>query len=408
MAKIPINGLQDLLMLRQMREQADPFRQGLRALAAGVSQGLEAGRAEQKAKKALAEEKAAFLELARGKEGNTNSNVITKISFDPKSGLSTKMSIPTEKEKLDRQKLELEIGDLQFEEKTRLGTGGTIDIPDTDLSIPRRKPISGTIQRSGGLVIPEFGASGKAKKIVDIPASQAIARAEQEVATEGQVESQQQKAAAKTETDLFNARLKIDNTLDSFLDTAERTMDLTGVGPGILGGSLSRILGPTKYNEFYDGFKGGLIEFAAAAGRISIPGSRAARLVNIFKKTAPTEFSTIESAVQTSADSFRNGLASDMANSPEEYVFQNLSPKEGRKVWDGLSKDQKLTMTEQLSEQLREWEEAFKQGALETIYKRNPNLLQQDTRLRFDELFSSDSSTLSELGLNPDEFEIVR
>lgn len=38
---VPINSLQDLLLLRQIREEADPFRSGLKALAEGIQQGIE-------------------------------------------------------------------------------------------------------------------------------------------------------------------------------------------------------------------------------------------------------------------------------------------------------------------------------------------------------------------------------
>jgi len=44
-----MSGLQDLLMLRQLRDQADPFKSAMQSLAQGVGQGIETARTEAKA-----------------------------------------------------------------------------------------------------------------------------------------------------------------------------------------------------------------------------------------------------------------------------------------------------------------------------------------------------------------------
>jgi hypothetical protein len=192
---------------------------------------------------------------------------------------------------------------------------------------------------------------------------------ESEITISKGVGAQEQKDILKSGQNLINAELKIDNTLDSFLDTVETTMKLTGVGPGIFGGTLTKILGETKANEFYQGFKGGLIEYAAAAGQISIPGSRATRLVNLFKETAPTSFDTVESAIQNSADSFRNSLASDMSRNQEEYI----------KGYSKLSGEKKMDARENLKDILRSFEEKYKYGTLSRVWKRNKKLLKPET-----------------------------
>ncbi len=65
-----MSGLQDLLILRELQDQADPFRSALQSLATGVGQGLEDAREEQKKKRALNEQNARVLKLADKFQGN--------------------------------------------------------------------------------------------------------------------------------------------------------------------------------------------------------------------------------------------------------------------------------------------------------------------------------------------------
>ena len=77
-------GLQDLLLVRQLRDQQDP----LKLLAASVSQGIEAGRAEQKKKKAIAEQ--ADLDLKGAEDFKNTYGGKIEASF---SGGKTKFTV---------------------------------------------------------------------------------------------------------------------------------------------------------------------------------------------------------------------------------------------------------------------------------------------------------------------------
>ena len=136
---------------------------------------------------------------------------------------------------------------------------------------------------------------------------------------EGDVDAQKQlqvqiiKDREKARQDFARVQLRVDNTFDIFLDTVQRNKQLTGADPGTLSGLLINILAPAQVNEFRDAFKGSLIQMAAASARISMPGTRAIRAVNVFKKTTLSEFQSVESAIQTSTFDFRNALANEMS-----------------------------------------------------------------------------------------------
>lgn len=198
----------------------------------------------------------------------------------------------------------------------------------------------------------------------------------------------------QTSQDLLNVDLKIDNSFDTFLDVANRTMELTKAGPGVIGGTFSSVLGALKANEYVEGFEGSLIEVAAAVGRVAIPGARATRLVDLFKNTGISINDTIESAVATSADSFRNAVATDMSRNAKEY----LTPEQ--------QKLPRRQQTEFLKESLREFERTYRDTLFRKAYAKNPALLSKDTRQRVEALLRGEK-TLKKLGLDPNKYEII-
>ena len=249
--------------------------------------------------------------------------------------------------------------------------------------------------------------TGQPTKVVNLSVKKAEAELKALTEISKQVEAKRQKDKLASEMDLRNAALKINNTLDAFLDVSERTMQLTGVGPGILSGTISNVLGRTKTNQFFSGFRGGLTEYAAAVGRIAIPGARAVRLVNLFKGTAPSEFDTIESAIFTSALSFKNGLGTDMSRNPSAYLFPELSDKDALQTYNELNRFEKLELDKQLNEQLENFQSEYTDGAFKIVFDRNPALLNKDTRLKFEQEKEEQSGIVESFGLNPDEFELV-
>lgn len=213
-----------------------------------------------------------------------------------------------------------------------------------------------------------------------------------------QVATQKAKSQLTTEQALTNATLKIENSYDSFLDVANRTKELVpGVDPGLIGGTFSKIFGVTRANEFVEGFEGSLIEAAAAIGAIAIPGARAVRLVELFKKTGISINSTIESAIMTSADSFRQSITTDMSRNPSAYI-------EG---WDGMSKQEQIDSHKQLTKMARDFEERFRDTLLKQAYQKNPELLKPETRKKYEQRFQ-DEQILTEAGVDPNLYEIVR
>jgi len=255
---------------------------------------------------------------------------------------------------------------------------GETQVADIENTIVTEPAISQKqlIVEKGLRAIPKdiFGNATSQGGIIEKQNDLFIKRQEADIEAQKQLRAQIMKDQAKVESDFRNAELKINNTLDSFIDTVERTQDLSGAPPGALSGIMTNILKPTQLNEFTDGFLGGLVEVAAASARISMPGTRAIRAIDIFRKTTVNQFQSVESAIQTSADSFRNGLTSDMQKNPEAYI----------PGYDQMSREQKREANKELVEISRTWETEFKKNALQSVFKKNANLLREGTRERIE------------------------
>lgn len=227
-----------------------------------------------------------------------------------------------------------------------------------------------------------FTEEDKQRKLDDLKATG-------EVESQKQLNSQILKNREKSKIDTLRAELKIGNTLDSFIDLVKRNQEITGVAPGPLSGLLINILTPTQLNEFRDGFQGGLIEVAAASARISMPGTRAVRAITLFKKTTVSEWETVESAIQTSADSYRNAITTNMGEDPKFYIedYKN-TPENNRRL--GLMS--------------RDFEKSFKRMALDEVFNKNPELLLPETRRRLEQEQRLKAQSIRN---NPDRFELI-
>lgn len=201
--------------------------------------------------------------------------------------------------------------------------------------------------------------------------------AQAELQSDIQTRTAQKKAVQTTRQDLTNARLKIGNTFQAWLDAVSRTEQITGQPPGPLGGAFTAVLGATKANEFVNAFVGGLTEYAAAVGRIAIPGARAVRLVNLFKETAPGKFDSVASAIEQSALSFKNGLATAISRDPESYFPELMGKALGPEEFDFIQ------------EKLNDFQETYRQGLYELAFKKNPNLLPPDKRIELEQKFGA-------------------
>jgi len=148
---------------------------------------------------------------------------------------------------------------------------------------------------------------------------------------------------------------------------------------GPIRGVLSKFVGATRQNPFWEAFKGSTIEYGAQIARIAMPGTRAARIINVFRETAPSDWSTIESGINNTAATLRGAISKDMAVHSEEYAdllgsgFGKLNTTEKYRkkqaVLDKLEKDYENVLYEQiydaepelLSDKVRKKIEAFKE-----------------------------------------------
>jgi len=200
-----------------------------------------------------------------------------------------------------------------------------------------------------------------------------------ETGVKKQVLSQEAKKSAETQRLSKTAFTKMDTMFGAWLDTVARTYELTGIKPGPQQAPLTAILGKTRLNEFQEAFKGAQPEYAAAIGRMAVPGARSVRLIDLFKKGAPSVWSSIPSGIINSARSARMQFAGYLAT------------EEGSKAL-GVPYDpaNPLIWKDEANKILRNFEELYKEGLNEMVFMRNPNLLDTQTRNRLNKEFQAE------------------
>lgn len=267
---------------------------------------------------------------------------------------------------------------------------------DSPISQPSEQPSQTTNVSPNDTIVTKRNTFGVPTEVK----SKRVIKIENDLKAQGETATQAAKEAQKAERDFMNADLKIGNTLDSFIDYSERQKEITGLDPGPLSGALSSLItGPLQLNEFRDGLLGGLVEVASASARTSMPGTRAIRAIDIFKKTTVNPFETIESGIQNSADSYRNALTTDMANNPSAYI-------DG---YDEMSRDEKRASNKKLRSIAQDWEKDFVDTSIKEIWKRGKqrgvNLLKPETIKRVeDSLPEFDSIEEGDKNVAPGDF----
>jgi len=210
-----------------------------------------------------------------------------------------------------------------------------------------------------------------------------------------EVGAQKAKDISKMQQDVERADAALSNTFRGWLDNISWNYDTYGFKPGgVVGGLKSKITGITRKNPYWEGFHGSTLEYGAAIARIAMPGIRAARVIDTFKQTAPSDWSTVESGVYNSALSFRSAISKDIATNPNDYL-------------DLLGSDFKSLDTVKKSQRKREvldkLQDQYEMGLYKAIYKVEPKLF-RDKKLK-DRI--ENAVKLQELGLDPNQYEIV-
>jgi hypothetical protein len=126
-------------------------------------------------------------------------------------------------------------------------------------------------------------------------------------------------------------------TTDEFLNMSVERMNTTGIKPGFGAGVVSKLT-PAEENKHKEAFRGSRIETAAQVAAIAIPGVRAARVVNVFSQSAPSEFSTLESGINNSMVSLERAIQNDVIANQQEYGIESGNPLDIAKQAQEISK----------------------------------------------------------------------
>ena len=237
-------------------------------------------------------------------------------------------------------------------------------------------------------------------------------RAKSGVSIDADLQKFLNKESVKAEAVATRANLNFNNQLEAFVELGKDQLE-RGLKPGLLSGLTMRALfGPTRANDFVAAFDSTAIEAAAAAGAASIPGTRASRIINIFKKTGISINDTMESAINTIIRSMGTAIGQDMSRNPWEWIpeWDGLTSEEKFNAWNQLPKIQRLDISRgKLAKIQQEYILGARAGLEDKMFAVEPELFKRETQTKIQKRQEGTEKRIAveSLGLDPDQYEIV-
>lgn len=131
-----------------------------------------------------------------------------------------------------------------------------------------------------------------------------------------QVAAEAGKKAAGSERDFLIAKGKLRTTMGAFKAMVEQSG-----GSGRVAGFKNLFEGTTGKNPYVKAYQGQLVEAAASLAKLAAPSARVGQeIIQAFKKTLPTQFSTMDEAVNQIRFSLHNAFATTLGQSGQEYT----------------------------------------------------------------------------------------
>ncbi len=144
-----------------------------------------------------------------------------------------------------------------------------------------------------------------------------------------EVSAEAGKKSAASERDFLIAKGKLRTTMGAFKAMAEQAG-----GAGRVAGFKNLYQGATGQNPYVKAYQGQLVEAAASLAKLAAPSARVGQeIIQQFKKTLPTQFSTMPEAVNQIRFSLHNAFATALGQAGQEYT------QEIRDQVDGFVKD---------------------------------------------------------------------
>jgi len=198
---------------------------------------------------------------------------------------------------------------------------------------------------------------------------------------------QEAKEVSKTSTEMSSNTLRMMASsytlLDTFLDRADDLQEKHGIKPGLGSGIMGK-LAPQELDAYRDAFIGAGIENAAQVASVSIPSARAVRIVNVFAKSGPGEWSTIESGINNATATWKGAVAKDVVASPSDYG-----------ITDPKILNNRAALAAKANEIADKSAQEFKDGFLKKVYNKNPNLFSdRKERSRVGKLIEGESEII--------------
>jgi len=116
--------------------------------------------------------------------------------------------------------------------------------------------------------------------------------------------------------DFLIAKGKLRTTFGAFKAMAEQAG-----GTGRVAGFKNLLQGTTGQNPYVKAYQGQLVEAAASLAKLAAPSARVGQeIIQQFKKTLPTQFSTMPEAINQIRFSLHNAFATALGQSGQEYT----------------------------------------------------------------------------------------
>jgi hypothetical protein len=170
-----------------------------------------------------------------------------------------------------------------------------------------------------GVPVYTFGAEGTPQMVGNVPRGAKVVppasmqTGEQKMQT--QVGTQAAKGQQEANVNFRIAQNKLRTTMAAFKAMVAKE------GAGRAGGAARLVTGATGVNPYVKAFEGQLVESAAALAKLAAPSARVGQeIINQFKKTLPTKWSTMPEAITQIRFSMHNAYATALGKSGQSYT----------------------------------------------------------------------------------------
>jgi len=136
-----------------------------------------------------------------------------------------------------------------------------------------------------------------------------------QIEVQKQTEAEEGKKSSEANRNFLVAKNKLKTTMAAFKAMANQE------GAGRVGGFQRILTGATGQNPYVKAYEGQLVEAAAALAKLAAPSARVGQeIIQQFRKTLPTKFSTMDEAINQIRFSLHNAFSTALGQAGEDFT----------------------------------------------------------------------------------------